>query len=79
MAPPSWKILTSCLICTLNLKIMIQSAGHMIHELGHIPTEGEYIDINGIRFTVMKMDKHRVADIDIRLPEAETEQSPSEH
>ena len=54
-------------------------AGHMIHELGHIPTEGEYIDINGIRFTVMKMDKHRVADIDIRLPEAETEQSPSEH
>ena len=54
-------------------------ARHMIHELGHIPTEGEYIDINGIRFTVMKMDKHRVADIDIRLPEAETEQSPSEH
>ena len=54
-------------------------AGHMIHELGHIPTEGEYIDINGIRFTVMKMDKHRVADIDIRLPDAETEQSPSEH
>ena len=54
-------------------------AGHMIHELGHIPTEGEYIDINGIRFTVMKMDKHRVADIDIRLPKAETEQSPSEH
>ena len=37
------------------------------------------IDINGIRFTVMKMDKHRVADIDIRLPDAETEQSPSEH
>lgn len=28
---------------------------------------------------VMKMDKHRVADIDIRLPKAETEQSPSEH
>ena len=53
--------------------------GHMIHELGHIPTEGEYIDINGIRFTVMNMDKHRVADIDIRLPKAETEQSPSEH
>ena len=48
-------------------------AGHMIHELGHIPTEGEYIDINGIRFTVMKMDKHRIADIDIRLPEAESE------
>ena len=54
-------------------------AGHMIHELGHIPTEGEYIDINGIRFTVMKMDKHRIADIDIRLPEAESEHNASEH
>ena len=54
-------------------------AGHMIHELGHIPTEGEYIDINGIRFTVMKMDKHRIADIDIHLPEAESEHNTSEH
>ena len=54
-------------------------AGHMIHELGHIPTEGEYIDINGIRFTVMKMDKHRIADIDIRLPEAESDHNASEH
>ena len=54
-------------------------AGHMIHELGHIPTEGEYIDINGIRFTVMKMDKHRIADIDIRLPEAESEHNASKH
>ena len=54
-------------------------AGHMIHELGHIPTEGEYIDINGIRFTVMKMDKHRIADIDIHLPEAESEHNASEH
>ena len=54
-------------------------AGHMIHELGHIPTEGEYIDINGIRFTVMKMDKHRIADIDIRLQEAESEHNASEH
>lgn len=54
-------------------------AGHMIHELGHIPTEGEYIDINGIRFTVMKMDKHRIADIDIHLPEAESEHNAFEH
>lgn len=54
-------------------------AGHMIHELGHIPTEGEYIDINSIRFTVMKMDKHRIADIDIHLPEAESEHNASEH
>lgn len=54
-------------------------AGHMIHELGHIPIEGEYIDINGIRFTVMKMDKHRIADIDIHLPEAESEHNASEH
>ena len=51
----------------------------MIHELGHIPTEGEYIDINGIRFTVMKMDKHRIADIDIRLPEAQSDHNASEH
>ena len=51
----------------------------MIHELGHIPTEGEYVDIDGIRFTVMKMDKHRVADIDVRLPESEPENTASEH
>lgn len=54
-------------------------AGHMIHELGHIPTEGEYIDINGIRFTVVHMDKHRVADIDVLLPETQSDDTASEH
>ena len=54
-------------------------AGHMIHELGHIPTEGEYIDINQIRFTVTKMDKHRIADIDVLLPPSSADDTASEH
>jgi CBS domain containing-hemolysin-like protein len=44
-------------------------AGHMLHELGHIPTAGEFIDINQIRFTVDAMDKNRIETIHIQLPE----------
>ncbi len=45
-------------------------AGHMIHELGHIPTEGEFINIDQIRLTVRAMDKNRIESIHIQLPEA---------
>lgn len=44
-------------------------AGHMIHELGHIPTEGEYIDIDRIRLIVKTMDKNRIESIHIQLPD----------
>lgn len=44
-------------------------AGHIIHELGHIPTEGEYTDVQHIRLTVKTMDKNRIETIHIQLPE----------
>ncbi len=40
-------------------------AGHLINGFGHIPTEGEQIDIDGFRFIIEKMDKNRVETIHI--------------
>ena len=34
-------------------------AGHMINELEHIPSEGEYIDSDGFRFKIEKMGKEQ--------------------
>lgn len=50
-------------------------AGHMIHELGHIPAEGEYVDIQQIRFTIKAMDKNRIETIHIQLPETSIDDS----
>lgn len=50
-------------------------AGHMINELEHIPTEGEYIDLSGFRFKIEKMEKNRIDTIHIyrlEVPENET-------
>ena len=44
-------------------------AGHVIHELGHIPSAGESITIEGIRFVVRKMDKNRIDTIFIKMPD----------
>lgn len=47
-------------------------AGHMINELEHIPAEGEYIDLDGFRFKVEKMEKNRIDTIHIyRLDQPE--------
>lgn len=54
-------------------------AGHMIHELGHIPVEGEYIDIEHIRLTVKEMDKNRIETIHILLPENTIDDSDIEN
>lgn len=50
-------------------------AGHMINELEHIPTEGEYIDLSVFRFKIEKMEKNRIDTIHIyrlEVPENET-------
>ena len=44
-------------------------AGHVIHELGHIPSAGESITIGSIRFIVRKMDKNRIDTIFIKMPD----------
>jgi len=49
-------------------------AGHLINELEHIPKAGEFIETEGFRFVVDKMDKNRIEVIHIyRLPEQEAE------
>lgn len=42
-------------------------AGHVLHRLGHIPVVGEHIDDCNATFTVVSMDKKRIAEIRIKL------------
>lgn len=42
-------------------------AGYMIDVLEHIPSEGESTTVNGIRFTVRKMDKNRIDTIEVKV------------
>ena len=37
--------------------------GLVYHALGHIPTVGEVVDLNGGRLKVMEMDKHRITKV----------------
>lgn len=49
-------------------------AGHLINELEHIPKQGEFIETEGFKFVVEKMDKNRIEIIHIyRLPKQEDE------
>lgn len=40
-------------------------AGHMIHELGHIPSQGEKIQLEEFEFFIEKMDKNRIETIHV--------------
>ncbi len=44
-------------------------AGHIMHELGHIPEEGESLRIGDLELSVKKMDRHRIETIAVSLPE----------
>ena len=47
-------------------------AGHVINELEHIPSTGEFIETpDGIRLTVDSMEKNRIDKLHIYLPKAE--------
>ena len=52
-------------------------AGHVIHELGHIPSAGESVTIDGIRFIVRKMDRNRIDTIFIKMPDTSEEDANS--
>lgn len=46
-------------------------AGFLLFQLGYIPKPGEYIDYGGRRFTVLHMDRNRIARVRVeKLPEA---------
>lgn len=50
-------------------------AGHLINELEHIPKEGEYVETEGFKFVVEKMEKNRIEIIHIyRLPKEEDDE-----
>ena len=51
-------------------------AGHMINVLEHIPTEGEEITEDYIRFVIEKMDKNRIDTIHVYLTEPEENMAP---
>ncbi len=44
-------------------------AGHVMHELGHIPAEGDMVMIGDIQLTVKKMDRNRIDTLTLTLPE----------
>ena len=50
-------------------------AGYVLLQLGHIPRAGEFTDSDGRRFTVMAMDRNRIARVRVEKPAAPA-QSP---
>ena len=53
-------------------------AGHMINVLEHIPTEGEEITEDYIRFVIEKMDKNRIDTIHVYITEPEANMKPEQ-
>ncbi|MBI4463074.1 MAG: HlyC/CorC family transporter, partial [Acidobacteria bacterium] len=49
-------------------------AGFVLHQFGHIPTEGESFLYEGRRFTVLEVENHRVARV--RLEKLEEQPEP---
>jgi putative hemolysin len=42
--------------------------GFLLGRLGHVPQEGEHVDHNGQKFTVEKMEGHRIARVRVTRP-----------
>lgn len=41
-------------------------AGFLLARLEQLPREGEVLEVEGLRFEVLRMDKHRIAQVDVR-------------
>ena len=48
-------------------------AGHVINLLNHLPTAGETVTSEGVRYTVAAVLKNRVTKVKIKLPDAPEE------
>jgi putative hemolysin len=46
-------------------------AGYLLYKLGHIPAAGESVDFADRRFTVLAMDRNRIARVKVQLIHAE--------
>lgn len=42
-------------------------AGFLLAQWGALPTQGQVLQVQGLRFEVLRMDKHRIALVDVRL------------
>ena len=47
--------------------------GFILDQLGHIPVEGEYVEVDGHRIEVIDMDGHRIDKVTIIPPEGDTD------
>ena len=47
-------------------------AGFVLHELGDLPEPGEQVDYDGRRFTVLAMDRNRIAQVRIEKTAADS-------
>ena len=41
--------------------------GYVMDALGHLPEEGEQVEVAGVRFTVVAMDERRIVEVEVKL------------
>ncbi|WP_094752302.1 CNNM family magnesium/cobalt transport protein CorC [Psychromonas sp. CD1] len=51
-----------------NIEEQDTIAGLLIHQLGHLPSRGEYININGYKYKVINADNRRLIQLQVHLP-----------
>lgn len=51
-----------------NIEEQDTIAGLMIHKLGHLPSRGESININGYKFKVTNADNRKLIQLQLRIP-----------
>jgi putative hemolysin len=42
-------------------------AGFVFSQLGHLPTKGEFLDWEGVRFEVTRLDERRITELTVLL------------
>lgn len=50
---------------TLNEHNMVTVAGFVLHCLGELPITGEMIDVEGFRFTILKVVRNRIEELQV--------------
>ncbi len=51
-----------------NIEEQDTIAGLLIHQLGHLPSRGEYINIKGYKYKVINADNRRLIQLQVHLP-----------
>ncbi|AGH81867.1 Mg2+/Co2+ transporter [Psychromonas sp. CNPT3] len=53
---------------TYNIEEQDTIAGLLIHQLGHLPSRGEYINIDGYKYKVINADNRRLIQLQVHIP-----------